>query len=74
MFVVIADLVAKLEHVDSFRTEMAMNARASLANEPGYRQLDVSVVADDPSKIFLYELCDDRVVLKVQQLRERQID
>lgn len=53
MFVVIAHLVAKLEHVDSFRTEMVMNARATLANEPGYQQLDVSVVADDPSKIFL---------------------
>jgi len=74
MYVVIVDFVANPEHVDSFRTEMVRNARASLADEPGCRQFDVSVAADDPAKIFLYELYDDRAAfdahLKTTHYRE----
>jgi quinol monooxygenase YgiN len=60
MYVVSVDFVAKAEYVEVFRAEMLKNARASLADEPGCRQFDVSVVADDPAHIFLYELYDDR--------------
>lgn len=74
MYVVIVDFVAKPEHADAFRTEMVRNAGASLADEPGCRQFDVSVAADDPAKIFLYELYDDRVAfdahLKTTHYRE----
>ncbi len=74
MYVVIVDFVAKPEHVESFRTEMIRNAKASLADEPGCRQFDVSVAADDPAKIFLYELYDDRAAfdahLKTKHYRE----
>ncbi len=74
MYVVIVDFVAKPEHADAFRIEMVRNARASLADEPGCRQFDVSVVAGDPAKIFLYELYDDRAAfdahLKTTHYRE----
>jgi quinol monooxygenase YgiN len=68
MYVVTVDFVAKPEHVDAFRVEMLKNARASLANEPGCRQFDVSVVADDPAHIFLYELYDDRAAYDAHRL------
>ena len=74
MYVVIVDFVAKPEHADAFRAEMVKNASASLDEEPGCRQFDVSVAADDPAKIFLYELYDDRAAfdahLKTTHYRE----
>ncbi len=74
MYVVIVDFVAKPDFVEAFRAQMVRNARASLADEPGCRQFDVSVVADDPAKIFLYELYDDRAAfeahLKTTHYRE----
>ena len=68
MYVVTVDFVAKPEHVEAFRIAMLKNAKASLANEPGCRQFDVSVVADDPAHIFLYELYDDRAAYDAHRL------
>jgi quinol monooxygenase YgiN len=67
MYVVTVDLVAKPGHVEAFRAAMLKNARASLADEPGCRQFDVSVVADDPAHIFLYELYDDRAAYEAHR-------
>jgi quinol monooxygenase YgiN len=68
MYVVTVDFVAKPEHVEAFRAAMLKNAKASLADEPGCRQFDVSVVADDPAHIFLYELYDDRAACEAHRL------
>lgn len=39
---------------------MIANARASREREPGCRQFDVCVTDDDPGRVFLYEIYDDR--------------
>ncbi len=67
MYVVTVDFIAKPEHVEVFRVAMLKNARASLTDEPGCRQFDVSVVADDPAHIFLYELYDDRAAYEAHR-------
>jgi quinol monooxygenase YgiN len=37
------------------------NARASLAHEPGCHRFDVCVDADDPARLFLYEVYADEM-------------
>lgn len=60
MYVVIVDFTVKPEHLAAFMPAMVANARASRESEPGCRQFDVCVAPDDPTKIFLYELYDDK--------------
>lgn len=38
---------------------MLANAKASLANEPGCRQFDVCVSAQDAASLLLFEVYDD---------------
>jgi len=59
MYVVTVEFLVKPGRVEAFRPAMLENARASLANEAGCRQFDVSFDADDPGKCFLYEVYDD---------------
>lgn len=60
MYVVIVDFKIKAESTEVFMREMTANANASLTTEPGCRQFDVCVDPKDASRIFLYELYDDR--------------
>ena len=60
MYVLVVNFVVKPEHVREFTAAIRENARASRETEPGCRQFDVCVAPEDPAKIVLYEVYDDR--------------
>jgi (4S)-4-hydroxy-5-phosphonooxypentane-2,3-dione isomerase len=60
MYVVVVDFKIKPESLAEFMPLMLENARASRETEAGCRQFDVCVDPADKSRIFLYELYDDR--------------
>jgi (4S)-4-hydroxy-5-phosphonooxypentane-2,3-dione isomerase len=60
MYVVVVDFKIEPESLAEFMPLMLENARASRETEPGCRQFDVCVDPADKSRIFLYELYDDR--------------
>jgi len=64
MYVLVVDFVVKPEHVAAFTAEIVKNARASRETEPGCRQFDVCVAPDDPAKIVLYEVYDDKAAFE----------
>lgn len=65
MIAVIVDFVVKPDHVDEFRKRMDRQAKDSLEREKGCRRFDVCTDPEDRTKIFLYELYDDREAVKV---------
>jgi quinol monooxygenase YgiN len=64
MYVLVVDFVVKPEHVEAFTAEIRKNAHASRETEPGCRQFDVCVAPDDPAKIVLYEVYDDKAAFE----------
>lgn len=54
--ILIVDFQVKPEHIDRFMTMIDENARASVANEPGCLQFDVTRANDDPCRVMLYEV------------------
>ena len=64
MYVVAVDFKVKPENIEAFMSEMIANARASVEHEPGCSQFDVCVDPNDKSKIFLYEIYDDRAAFE----------
>lgn len=60
MFVITVDFQIAPEHAGSFMENMLANAEASRRDEPGCRQFDVCRDPDDPGRVFLYEVYDDR--------------
>ncbi len=64
MYVLVVDFVVKPEHVEAFTAAIRENARASRETEPGCRQFDVCVAPEDPAKIVLYEVYDDRAAFE----------
>lgn len=57
-FVLIVDFDVKPEHLSRFNELIAVNAKASVADEPGCRQFDVLQDQDNPNRIVLYEVYD----------------
>jgi quinol monooxygenase YgiN len=64
MYVLVVDFVVKPEHVETFTAAIRENARASRETEPRCRQFDVCVAPDDPAKIVLYEVYDDKAAFE----------
>jgi quinol monooxygenase YgiN len=64
MYVLVVDFVVKPEHVEAFTAEIRKNAKASRETEPGCRQFDVCAAPDDPAKIVLYEVYDDKAAFE----------
>ena len=60
MFVVTVEFKVRPEFVAQFLPEMIANARATASTEPGCRQFDVCTDPQDQTRVFLYELYDDR--------------
>jgi quinol monooxygenase YgiN len=58
-FVLIVEFDVKPEHLSRFNQLIAVNAKASVAEEPGCRQFDVLQDAEQPNRIVLYEVYDD---------------
>ena len=64
MYVIIVDFEILPERLEAFLPLMQANAAASLRDEPGCRQFDVCQDPQDPHRIFLYELYDDRAAFE----------
>jgi quinol monooxygenase YgiN len=57
-FVVAAEFEVRPEAIDTFVAAALADASASVANEPGCRQFDVTRSNEEPSRILLYEVYD----------------
>ena len=58
-FVLIVEFDVKPEHLARFNDLIAVNAKASVAEEPGCRQFDVLQDHDNPNRVVLYEVYHD---------------
>lgn len=63
-FVLIVEFQVKPESLAQFNELIAVNAKASVASEPGCRQFDVLRALDDPCRIVLYEVYDSEDAFK----------
>jgi len=59
-YVILVDFLLKPGSKAEFRRAIDANAQASCRSEPGCRQFDVVEPKDDPDRIVLYEIYDDR--------------
>lgn len=59
MYVIVVDFKIKPEHTAAFREAITINARASVADEPGCSQFDVCADPQDGTRLFLYEIYDN---------------
>ncbi|MEM6667486.1 MAG: putative quinol monooxygenase, partial [Pseudomonadota bacterium] len=59
MFVVAVTFEVEPDAVDRFRRAVVVNAKSSVAEEPGCHVFDVSEDPDFPSRFFLYEVYED---------------
>lgn len=77
-FVIIAEFEVRLEALDAFLQAAIADASASVANEPGCRQFDVTRPEDQPNQVVLYEVYDSPAAFEahlatphLQAFRER---
>jgi quinol monooxygenase YgiN len=63
-FVLIVDFQVKPDRRAEFDERIAVNAKASVASEPGCRQFDVLRALDDPNRVVLYEVYDSEDAFK----------
>lgn len=64
-YVILVDFLLKPGSKAEFRRAIDANAKASCRSEPGCRQFDVVEPRDDPDRIVLYEIYDDRAAFEV---------
>ncbi|MGQ0651029.1 MAG: putative quinol monooxygenase [Betaproteobacteria bacterium] len=57
-FVLVVEFDVKPESLQKFNQLIAVNAQASVREEPGCRQFDVLQDLDNPGRIVLYEVYD----------------
>lgn len=60
MLVVLVEFDLNEGTVDAFMPLMRKQARTSLDAEPGCHRFDICSAPEDPSRVLLYELYDDR--------------
>jgi (4S)-4-hydroxy-5-phosphonooxypentane-2,3-dione isomerase len=63
-YVILVDFLLKPGSKAEFRRAIDANAKASCRSEPGCRQFDVVEPRDDPDRIVLYEIYDDRAAFE----------
>jgi quinol monooxygenase YgiN len=56
--VIVAEFEVRPEAIDAFLEAAIADASASIANEPGCRQFDVTRSNEDPNRVLLYEVYD----------------
>lgn len=59
-FVVVAEFEVRPESIDAFLEAAIADASASVANEPGCRQFDVTRSNEEPNRVLLYEVYDSQ--------------
>lgn len=60
MFLVTVVFTVRPAHVADFAARVRRQAEDSLREEPGCSRFDVWVAPDDPGRVFLFEIYDDR--------------
>ena len=60
MYIIVVDFEIHQSNIAEFREAIIENANASLENESGCKQFDVCWDPMDESKVFLYEVYDDK--------------
>jgi autoinducer 2-degrading protein len=63
-YVILVDFLLKPGSKAEFRRAIDVNAQASCATERGCSQFDVVEPRDDPDRIILYEIYDDRAAFE----------
>jgi (4S)-4-hydroxy-5-phosphonooxypentane-2,3-dione isomerase len=63
-FVLIVDFQVKPEHLERFNQLIEVNARSSVANEPGCLQFDVLRNREDSRNVVLYEVYESEDAFK----------
>jgi quinol monooxygenase YgiN len=63
-FVLVVEFEVKPEEVERFLPLIAENARASVRDEPGCLQFDVTRSEETPNHIVLYEVYKDRAAFE----------
>lgn len=59
MFAVVVKIEVKADSIEPFMARMIQHAEDCLENEEGCKQFEVSVAADNPLEIGLYEVYDN---------------
>jgi quinol monooxygenase YgiN len=59
-FVVVAEFEVRPAAIDAFVDAAIADASASVANEPGCRQFDVTRSNEEPNRVLLYEVYDSQ--------------
>ena len=66
MFVLVVNLRIKPDNIERFMKQALDNAREA-RKEPGCRQFEVLVDAQDKTKVMLYEIYDDEKAFEAHQ-------
>jgi len=64
MYVIIAPIQVKEGHQGAFLEAVVEDARSSVHNEPGCLRFDVIQDANDPNRIWLYEVYQDEAAFQ----------
>ena len=65
MYVIISPLEIKAEYKEQYVKELIDVARGSVNDEPGCLRLDVIQDADEPNRVWVYEIFKDQAALDV---------
>ena len=68
-FVLIVEFQVKPDCLDKFNRAIAINAQASVGEEPGCRQFDVLHNVDDPNHVVLYEVYDSEAAFRDDHMK-----
>jgi quinol monooxygenase YgiN len=68
-FVLIVEFQVKPECLEKFNRAIAINAQASVAEEPGCRQFDVLHNVDDPNHVVLYEVYESEAAFRDDHMK-----
>jgi len=74
MLAVCVDFEIDPARLDEFMPIMRINAAASLANEAGCHQFDITQDPQTPTKIFLYELYDDALAFELHKQADHYLE
>lgn len=74
MFAVSVVFTIKPDHASEFRELILQHAAQTLEREEACRRFDVGFDADDPTRIFLYELYDDKDAFELHSRTEYLAD
>jgi autoinducer 2-degrading protein len=67
MFSLVVQMEVRPERREEFLAGMTANAETSVREEPGCLRFDVSAVAGDPNRFFLYELYTDAAAFEAHK-------